>query len=73
MLGNTGAGSQPQRQVDKPKRAALEVIGTARAERNRPCSVTVAVAGSRFAGGLGGLPVACCGADVDVYVSRCVS
>lgn len=52
MLGYTEAGSQPQRQVDKPKRAAL--IGTARAERNRPCSVTVAVAGSRSAGGFGG-------------------
>ncbi|KAK1776579.1 hypothetical protein QBC45DRAFT_332540, partial [Copromyces sp. CBS 386.78] len=68
---NTGAGSQPQRQVDKPKRAAL--VGTARAGRNRPCSVTVAVAGSRFAGGFGGLPVACCCADVNVDVSICVS
>ncbi|KAK3395601.1 hypothetical protein B0T20DRAFT_359042 [Sordaria brevicollis] len=64
MLGNTGAGSQPQRQVDRPKRAAL--IGTARAERNRPCSVTVAVAGSCSTGGFGGLPVACCCADADV-------
>ncbi|EGZ77164.1 hypothetical protein NEUTE2DRAFT_142719 [Neurospora tetrasperma FGSC 2509] len=66
MFASTGAGNQPQRQVDKAKRAAL--IDTARAERDRLCSVTIAVTGSRFAGGFGGLPVACCCADVDVDV-----
>ncbi|KHE88409.1 hypothetical protein GE21DRAFT_1199616, partial [Neurospora crassa] len=66
LFANTEAGSQPQRQVDKAKRAAL--IDTARAERDRLCSVTIAVTGSRFAGGFVGLPVACCCADVDVDV-----
>ncbi|KAL0474701.1 hypothetical protein QR685DRAFT_510638 [Neurospora intermedia] len=66
MFASTGAGSQPQREVDKPKRAVL--VDTVRAERDRLCSVTIAVTGSRFAGEFGGLPVACCCADVDVDV-----